>query len=37
MDAGFDNDDIILKDTKLEYIRNTPEFRQLMVTNNRQK
>jgi len=30
MDAGFDNDDIILKDPKLEYVRDTPEFWQLV-------
>ena len=30
IDAGFDNDDIILKDPKLEYIRDTPEFWQLI-------
>ena len=29
IDAGFDNDDIILKDPKLEYIRDTPEFWEL--------
>jgi len=30
MDAGFDNDDIILKDPKLEYVRDTPEFWKLV-------
>ncbi|MFQ6042029.1 MAG: tetratricopeptide repeat protein [Candidatus Poribacteria bacterium] len=30
IDAGFDNDDIILKDPKLEYIRDTPEFWELV-------
>jgi tetratricopeptide (TPR) repeat protein len=30
MDAGFDNDDIILKDPKLEYVRDTPEFWELV-------
>ena len=33
MDAGFDNDDIILKDPKLEYIRDTPEFGELIRHN----
>ena len=30
IDAGFDNDDIIFKDPKLECIRDTPEFWQLV-------
>ena len=30
IDAGFDNDDIILKDPKLEYVRDTPEFWELV-------
>jgi hypothetical protein len=30
LDSGFDNDDIILKDPKLEYIRDTPEFWQIV-------
>lgn len=33
IDAGFDNDDIILKDPKLEYVRDTPEFWQLIRHN----
>ena len=30
MNAGFDNDDILLKDPKLEYVRDTPEFWELV-------
>ena len=32
-DANFDNDEMILKDPKLKYVRDTPEFRQLISSN----
>jgi tetratricopeptide (TPR) repeat protein len=33
LSAGFDNNDIILKEPKLEYIRDTPEFWELIRHN----
>jgi len=33
IDEGFDNNDIILKDPKLDYVRNTPEFSELIENN----
>ena len=37
IDAGFDNDGIILKEPKLEYIRDTPEFWELIGHNLSQR
>lgn len=31
LDANFDNNEMILKDPRLGYVRGTPEFRQLMM------
>ena len=32
-EAGFDNDEIILEDPKLDFVRKSPEFWQLMELN----